>query len=126
MNVPETYEDDNYGILFERRSLMEDESAYQSAKLSMLPLMKQDEYNEKLLGRGRQPRNFLQPGRPQGLQTGQIDDRLIRISGGVPRMRRASFLFSEPFMALFPGIFGIGYEIGTVFSPNCQFSYLFS
>ena len=49
MNVPETYEDDNYGILFERRSLMEDESAYQSAKLSMLPLMKQDEYNEKLL-----------------------------------------------------------------------------
>ena len=28
---------------------MEDESAYQSAKLSMLPLMKQDEYNEKLL-----------------------------------------------------------------------------
>ena len=49
MNVPETYEDDSYGILFERRSLMEDESAYQSAKLSMLPLMKQDEYNEKLL-----------------------------------------------------------------------------
>ena len=51
-NYPQALRDqifDNYGILFERRSLMEDESAYQSAKLSMLPLMKQDEYNEKLL-----------------------------------------------------------------------------
>lgn len=49
LNTPETYEDENYGVIFERRDLMADETAYQSARYSMLPLMKQAEYQEKLL-----------------------------------------------------------------------------
>ncbi len=49
LDTAETYEDDNYGIIFERRDLMADEGAYQSAKTSMLPLMKQDEFDALLL-----------------------------------------------------------------------------
>ena len=45
----ETYEDENYGILFQRRSLDDDPLLYESSKPSMLPLMKQQEFLDQLV-----------------------------------------------------------------------------
>lgn len=45
----ETYEDDSYGILYQRLSLDGDDTLYESAKSSMLPLMKQDAFVSHLV-----------------------------------------------------------------------------